>query len=187
MQTAKDKLNKGAKELKEAIGTDNPMALPRLQKIVISTGVGKQNKEKGRVDLIANRLAKITGQKASSRGAKKSIASFKVREGDPVGLVVTLRGGRMHGFLEKLLHAVIPRIRDFRGYPESSVDEMGNLTIGLKEHTVFPETADEDLKDVFGLAITFTTTAADRAEALAFFRAINFPFKPDSAKIDPAR
>lgn len=187
MQTVKDKLNKGAEELKKVIGTANPMALPHLEKVVVSTGVGKQNKEKGRVDFIASRLAKITGQKAASRGAKKSIASFKVRQGEPVGLVVTLRGGRMHGFVEKLLHAVIPRIRDFRGYSESSVDEMGNLTIGLKEHTVFPEAADEDLKDVFGLAITFTTTARNRAEALAFFRAIGFPFKADSAKITAAR
>jgi large subunit ribosomal protein L5 len=153
------------------------MALPRLQKIVINTGIGKINKEKTRIALITDRLAKITGQKVAIRGAKKSIASFKVRQGDPVGLAVTLRGMRMYGFLEKLFNAVIPRIRDFRGFPESSVDEMGNLTIGLKEHTVFPETADEDLKDVFGLAITFTTNAKDKKEAVEFFKAIGFPFK----------
>lgn len=161
------------------------MAAPRLQKITISTGIGKVNKDKNRVALVADRLAKITGQKAAIRGAKKSIASFKVRQGDPVGMAVTLRGSRMKGFLEKLLNAVIPRIRDFRGFPESLVDEMGNLTIGLREHTVFPETADEDLKDVFGLAITFTTTAKNRGEAIDFFRGIGFPFKSDSVKINP--
>jgi large subunit ribosomal protein L5 len=185
MKTIKDKFQKKIATLKSELGIDNLMALPRLQKIVINTGIGKFNKEKAKVALLTDRLAKITGQKVAIRGAKKSIASFKVRQGDPVGLAVTLRGMRMYGFLEKLFNAVIPRIRDFRGFPESSVDEMGNLTIGLKEHTVFPETADEDLKDVFGLAITFTTTAQNRQEALAFFRAIGFPFKPNSAKINP--
>lgn len=155
----------------------NSMAQPRLEKIVVAVGVGRFNKDKKRLELIIDRLAKITGQKAALRGAKKSIASFKVRQGDTVGLMVTLRGRRLRGFWSKLLNAAIPRIRDFRGFAEKSVDEMGNLTIGLREHTIFPETADEDLKDVFGLAITFTTTAKNRAEALAFFKTLGFPFK----------
>lgn len=181
MKTIKDKFIQKVATMK---GTKNPMALPHLEKIIINTGIGKFNKEKAKVALITDRLAKITGQKAALRGAKKSIASFKVRQGDPVGLSVTMRGMRMYGFLEKLFNAVIPRIRDFRGFSESSVDEMGNLTIGLKEHTVFPETADEDLKDVFGLAITFTTNAQSKKEAVEFFRAIGFPFKADSARIN---
>ena len=155
----------------------NVMAAPRLSKIVVSVGVGKQNKDKKRLELITDRLAKITGQKSAPRGAKKSIASFKVRQGDVVGLLVTLRGKRMRGFLSKLLEASIPRIRDFRGFDDKSVDEMGNLTIAIREHTIFPETADEDLKDVFSLGITFVTTAKNREEALAFFRGIKFPFK----------
>lgn len=184
MKTIKDKIEKQTSTLKQTLGLKNPMALPRLQKIVVSVGVGKVNKDKAKMTLIADRLAKITGQKAALRGAKKSIASFKVRQGDPVGLAVTMRGMRMYGFLEKLLHAVIPRIRDFRGFSATSVDEMGNLTIGLREHTVFPETADEDVRDVFGLSINFTTTAKNRAEAIAYFQAIGFPFKPDSVKIN---
>jgi len=155
------------------------MALPRLSKVVVSTGVGKINKDKKRLELITDRLAKITGQKPSPRGAKKSIASFKVREGDVVGMTTTLRGKRMQGFLEKLLNSAIPRIRDFRGFSEKSVDEMGNLTIALREHTIFPETADEDLKDVFGLAITFVTTAQNRDQALTLFHSIKFPFKKE--------
>ncbi len=155
----------------------NPMAVVRLSKIVVNTGVGKVNKDKKRMELIADRLAKITGQKTAPRGAKKSIASFKMRQGDIVGLMVTLRGGRARGFLEKLLNVVLPRVRDFRGFPEKSVDAMGNLTIALREHTVFPETADEDLKDVFGLAITLVTTAKTRPEALDFFHTLGFPFQ----------
>lgn len=165
----------------------NPMAKVRLEKIVVATGVGKVNKDKTRLELIADRLAKITGQKPALRGAKKSIASFKVREGDPVGLAVTLRGGRAKGFLAKLLNASFPRIRDFRGFPETVVDEMGNLTVGLREHTIFPETADEDLRDVFGLAITLVTRSAGRPSdrrpaALAFFRELGFPFKKSGEK-----
>jgi large subunit ribosomal protein L5 len=177
MPTVKEKISKGEKELKAKLNTDNVMALPRLTKVVVAIGVGKQNKDKKRMELIADRLTKITGQKPAPRGAKKSIASFKVRQGDIVGMMVTLRGKRMHGFLEKLLNAAIPRIRDFRGFNETSVDEMGNLTFALKEHTIFPETADEDLKDVFGLAITFVTTAKNREQALALLNQIGFPFK----------
>ena len=163
--------------LQKELGLTSPMAVPRLTHVVVTTGVGKVNKDKKRLELITNRLAKITGQKPAVRGAKKSIATFKSRAGDVVGYAVTLRGARMFGFVEKLLNASIPRIRDFRGFDPKQVDEMGNLTIGLREHTIFPETADEDLKDVFGLAITFVTSAKNRTEALAFFRSIHFPFK----------
>jgi large subunit ribosomal protein L5 len=153
------------------------MAEPRLSKVVISTGVGKVNKDKHRLEVIVDRLAKISGQKPAPRGAKKSIASFKVREGDVTGYLVTLRGARMRGFVEKFLNAAVPRIRDFRGFDDKSVDEIGNLTLGLREHTLFPETADEDLKDVFGLSVTFTTTARDRQAALKLFRSLGFPLK----------
>jgi len=154
----------------------NLLALPKLVKVSISTGVGKF-KDKKQLDLIADRLSRITGQKAAPRGAKKSIAGFKVRQGDTIGLAVTLRGKRMSGFLDKLLNVVIPQLRDFRGLEEKSVDEMGNLTLGIREHAVFPETADEELKNIFGLAITIVTTAKNRDEALPFFKSLGFPFR----------
>lgn len=177
MSLVKEKIAKQRAALQKDLGVTNVMALPRLERIVVSAGVGKLNKDKKRLELIADRLGRITGQKPAPRGAKKSIASFKVRQGDVVGFAVTLRGKRLYGFADKLLNVSLPRIRDFRGFDPKAVDEMGNLTIGLREHTLFPETADEDLKDVFSLAVTFVTTAKNRTEALAFFRAIGFPFK----------
>ncbi len=176
MSITKEKLNKQLSSLKKELGRDNALALPRLSKVVINVGVGHYH-DKKRNELVADRVAKITGQKAAVRGAKKSIASFKVRQGDVVGVVTTLRGPRMWGFVDKLLNVAIPRIRDFRGYDDKSIDEMGNLSIGIKEHIIFPETADEELKDVFGLTVTLTTTAKNRKEALAFFHAIGFPFR----------
>jgi large subunit ribosomal protein L5 len=163
-------------ELKTKLGAKNALALPNLVKVVINSGTGRA-RDKKRNELVADRLAKITGQKASARGAKKSIASFKLREGEVIGFATTLRGRRMYGFLDRLLNVVIPRIRDFKGYDRKSIDELGNLTIGLKEHNVFPETADEEIKDVFGLSVTIVTTAKNKKEAEAFFEAVGFPFK----------
>lgn len=163
--------------LKEQFGYTNVNASPKLLKITVSSGVGKADKTKKA--LVENRLARITGQKAAPRAAKQSIAQFKMRQGDVIGYQVTLRGARMNEFLEKLIHIVLPRTRDFRGLNASAIDEMGNLTIGIKDHTIFPETAEEDLKDVFGLAITFTTTAKTKKEADAFFRHLGVPFKKD--------
>ena len=126
------------------------MAAPKTKKVVINTGTGTaMKKDKNKNEAIALRLAKITGQKPSLRGAKQSISSFKVRQGDPIGAIVTLRGKRMYAFLEKLINVALPRTKDFRGLKRSAVDNIGNLTIGIKEHTIFPETADEDIKDVF--------------------------------------
>lgn len=176
MSITKQKLEKKLPELKKELAETNLLALPRLTKIVVNTGIGK-NRDKKRVELVADRLAKITGQKAAERGAKKSVASFKVRQGDVIGLSVSLRGPRMWGFLDKLLNVTIPRIRDFRGFDPKAIDEMGNLSIGIKEHTIFPETADEELKDVFGMTITLATTAKNKKEALVYFQAMGFPFK----------
>ncbi len=157
-------------------GYKNPMQRPRLTKVVISVGVGSF-KDKNKFKVVEDRLAKITGQKAASRGAKISIASFKSRAGDVVGYQVTLRGPRMHDFLEKLIHIALPRTKDFRGIPTTGADEMGNYTLGIKEHTIFPETADEELKDVFGMAITVVTTAKSREEVLKLLAHLGFPFK----------
>lgn len=160
--------------LRGDFGYTNVMQTPKIVKVVVSTGTGKIA-DKNKVKLIEDRLAKITGQKAAPRAAKKSIATFKLREGDIIGYQVTLRGQRMHDFLNKLIHVTLPRMRDFRGIAANAIDEIGNITIGLREHTIFPETSDEELKDVFGLAITVVTTAKDKKEAAAFFKHLGFP------------
>jgi large subunit ribosomal protein L5 len=160
--------------LSEGFSYTSRMQAPRILKVVVSTGVGKKRDPK-QLALIEDRLSRITGQKPAPRTAKASIATFKVREGDTVGLHVTLRGGRMFDFLDKLIHIALPRTRDFRGLSASAIDDMGNLTIGIKEHTIFPETSDEDLKDVFGMAITIVTTAKNKKEAEAFFRHLGLP------------
>ncbi|NBD74283.1 50S ribosomal protein L5 [Patescibacteria group bacterium] len=162
--------------LKERFGYTNRMQTPRVEKVVVATGTGKIV-DKAKIELIQDRLARITGQKAAPRGAKKSIASFKVREGDVIGYQVTLRGSRMRDFLEKLVHIALPRTRDFRGISPKAIDEMGNITIGVREHTIFPETSDEDLKDVFGLSITIVTTAGTKAEAEALLRHLGLPLQ----------
>ena len=167
--------------LAETFGYTSPMQSPRITKVVVSSGVGKK-RDKKQLELIEDRLAKITGQKAAPRAAKTSIASFKVREGDTVGLQVTLRGARMYDFLDKLIHIALPRTRDFRGISAGAIDDMGNLTVGIREHTIFPETSDEDLKDVFGLAITIVTTAKSKAEAEAFFRHLGMPLRTTEPK-----
>lgn len=168
---------KGAFEaMKAEFGYDNPMQAPRLSKVVVSVGVGSVS-DKKRQEMIGQKLARITGQKSAPRLAKKSIASFKVREGMLSGFQVTLRGASARGFLDKLLNVALPRTKDFRGLATTIVDDMGNATVGIKESTVFPELADEDLRETFGLAVTTVTTAKSKAEAKAFLTAIGFPFR----------
>ncbi len=179
MKTMKETLQGVYPALKEELGYTNTMQAPRVEKVIISTGVGKiQDKQK--LVLIKDRLAKITGQKAIGRPAKKSIASFKLRQGEIIGYQATLRGPRMHDFLYKLIHLTLPQTRDFRGLSTSSIDDMGNYTLGIKEHTIFPETADEDIKDVFGLSITIVTTAKTKKEAEALLRHVGFPLQQSS-------
>lgn len=176
MSVTKDTEKKAFDAMKADFGYKNKLQAPRLTKVVISTGVGKI-KDKNKIEVIKDRLARLTGQKAAARGAKKSIATFKVRQGDIVGFQVTLRGARMYDFLDKLIHIAFPRTRDFRGISTNGIDSLGNMTIGIKEHTIFPETSDEDLKDVFGLAITVVTSAKGKKEAEAFFRHLAFPLQ----------
>ena len=176
--TVKEKSQKSYSALNDKFGYKNVMAAPRLKKIIVASGTGSAMKrDNKRNDLVADRMTKITGQKPALRGAKQSIASFKIRQGDPVGISVTLRGPRMYAFLEKFFNIAIPRTKDFRGYNASSVDDIGNLTLSVKEHTIFPETADEDIKDVFGLAVTIVTSAKTKEEGTAFFDMIGVPFK----------
>jgi large subunit ribosomal protein L5 len=154
------------------------MSAPRIKKVVVAVGTGSGIKrDKDRNKFVMDRLAKITGQKPATRGAKKSIASFKIRIGDPIGVMVTLRGARMYGFLDKLINVAIPRTKDFRGIERKVVDNIGNMTMSVKEHTIFPETGDEDIKDIFGLGITIVSTAKNKAEATDFFELIGIPFK----------
>ncbi len=175
-------LNKGSFDaLKGKFAYKNPMQAPTLSKLVISTGTGSV-KDKKKVELISDRLSKITGQKPAPRSSKKSIASFKVRQGDLVGYQVTLRGKRMYDFIDKLVHIALPRTKDFRGITKTAVDQMGNYTLGIKEHTIFPETSDEDLKDVFGFGITIVTTSKNKEETLAFLEYLGFPFKKEESK-----
>ena len=134
------------------------------------------------MELIENRLATITGQKAAPRAAKKAIATYKTRIGDKVGYQTTLRGKRAQDFVNRLIHIALPRTKDFKGIPTTSIDEMGNYTLGIKEHTVFAETADEDIKDVFGLGVTIVTTAKNKEEAKAYLTHLGFPFKKEQEK-----
>lgn len=181
MSITKQRQQEAYQALAKDFGYTSPMQGPRILKVVVSSGVGKK-RDKKQIEVIEDRLAKITGQKPSARPAKISIASFKVREGDTVGLQVTLRGARMYDFIDKLIHIALPRTRDFRGLKASAIDDMGNMTVGIKENTIFPETSDEDLKDVFGFAVTIVTTAKSKAEAEAFFRHIGMPLIVEAKK-----
>lgn len=162
--------------LKGDFGYKNVMQAPKIEKIVVSVGTGRVQ-DKAKIALIKDRIALITGQKPSARPAKQSIASFKLRQGDIVGYQVTLRGVRMEHFLNKLIHLSLPQTRDFQGLKLSSIDAMGNYTLGIKEHTIFPECGDEELKDVFSMAITIVTTAKSKKEAEAFLRHIGLPLQ----------
>ncbi len=181
--TVKEKEAESFKKMKELFGYKNMMASPRLQKVVMNVGTGTAiKKDKNKNEMVLERLGKITGQKGSLKGAKQSISSFKIRQGDPIGVSVTLRGKRMYAFLEKLFNVAIPRTKDFRGINRKAVDDIGNLTIGIKEHTIFPETADEDIKDVFGLSITLVSTAKNKKEGTTFYEILGVPFKKEEAK-----
>jgi len=177
MELLQDKQKKAFESLKKEFEWSNPMQSPKIEKVVISVGVGRMTKDKGKVELVQDRLAKITGQKPAARGAKKAISTYKTRIGDLVGYQITLRGARMYDFLNRLIHVALPRTKDFKGISAAAIDDVGNYTLGIREHTVFPETADEDIKDVFGMAITIVTSAKDKKVAKAYLSHLGFPFK----------
>ena len=181
METTQERIKNAYETLKGEFDYKNVMQSPKIEKVVISVGTGRVQ-DKAKIALIQDRLALITGQKPSPRPAKQSIASFKLREGDIIGYQVTLRGKRMIHFLDKLIHLALPQTRDFRGLKVTAIDEMGNYTLGVKEHTIFPECTDEELKDVFSLAITLVTTTSDKKEAEAFLRHIGMPLKKEEDK-----
>lgn len=178
MKSLAEKQAKVFETLGAELGLTNVMQTPKIEKIVVNVGTGSRSKKDRHTnDFIAERLLKITGQKPSGRPAKSSIAGFKTREGDIVGQSVTLRGERMRSFFDKLVDIALPRTKDFRGLDTKSIDSIGNLTLGIKEHTIFPETGDEELQNVFGLSITIVTTAQDKKTAETYFRFLGVPFK----------
>ncbi|MEI6843623.1 MAG: 50S ribosomal protein L5 [bacterium] len=176
MISIKEKTKLAYDALKTEFAYSNKMQAPKIEKVIVSAGIGSL-KDKKKIDVVEDRLTKITGQKPVRKGAKKSIAAFKVREGDPVGMQITLRGQRMYDFLDRLVNIALPRTKDFRGISGNGVDEMGNYTLGIRENTIFPESADEDLKDVFGLSVIIVTNVKNKKETKAFLTHLGFPFK----------
>jgi len=164
-------------QLQEKLGLKNAMLVPRLVKVVINVGFGRFAKEKEFMDSVAKGLTKIAGQKPVMTTAKKSVSAFKIREGLVIGAKVTLRGQRMYDFVDKLVNITFPRVRDFRGLSEKAVDTQGNLTVGFKDYTAFPEIRAEEVTNIFGLEICLATNARNRAEGLELFRLLGFPFK----------
>ena len=162
--------------LMKEFGYTNALAVPRLDKIVVNMGVGEGTQDAKKVDAAAKDLATITGQKAIINKAKKSIATFKLREGQPVGAKVTLRRERMYEFLDRLVNIALPRVRDFRGVSGKSFDGRGNYALGLKEQLVFPEINYDNVDTVRGMDIIICTTARTDAEAKALLRGFDMPF-----------
>ena len=160
----------------EEFGYANDMQIPRLAKIVLNIGVGDAVKDTKKVKAAQQDLTAIAGQKAVVTHARKSIAAFRLREGMPLGTMVTLRGDRMYEFLDRLITIALPRVRDFRGTKGTSFDGRGNFAMGLKEHIVFPEIDFDKVVDVLGMDIVIATTATTDAEAKALLKAFNMPF-----------
>ncbi|MFH1173055.1 MAG: 50S ribosomal protein L5 [bacterium] len=163
--------------LKAELGLSNQMAVPKLVKAVVSIGTGQGLRDPRFNEVAEDTLIRITGQKPITTLAKKSIATFKIRQGMKVGLKVTLRGRRLYDFVDKLVNISLPRIRDFRGLEAKLMDGQGNLTIGFKEHLSFPEIKSDEVEKIHGLEVTIVTTAKNDKDGLALFRKLGFPIK----------
>jgi large subunit ribosomal protein L5 len=166
-----------APALKEGFGIENPMRVPRLEKIVVNMGVGEAVQNSRALDGAMEDLARITGQKAQLRRARKSIAGFKIREGMPVGARVTLRGERMWEFLDRLISIALPRVRDFRGVSPNSFDGHGNYALGLREQLIFPEISYDAIDATRGLDVAVVTTTESDEEARELLRLLGMPFR----------
>ena len=164
-------------KLTEQFGYANVMQVPRLDKVVLNMGIGEAVNDRKKVESAAADLALIAGQKAVITQSRKSIATFKLRENQPIGCKVTLRKARMYEFVDRLINIALPRVRDFRGLNPKSFDGRGNYTIGIKEHIVFPEIDYDKTAEVWGMDITVCTTARTDEEARALLTAFNFPFR----------
>src|ERR687898_1181898 len=163
--------------LQKEFGYKNIMAVPKVTKVVVNMGLGEATSNAKVVDTGADELGKITGQKAAVRKAKKSIAQFKVRQGMPIGAMVTLRGDRMYEFLDRLMNIALPRVRDFRGVNAKGFDGRGNYTLGVKEQIIFPEISIEKVNKISGMDITFVTTAKSDEESYALLKEFGMPFE----------
>lgn len=170
-------------KMMEKFGYKNPMAVPRIEKVIVNTGFGRQvagkttDEQKKFADFISEELGLLCGQKAIKTYAKKAISSFKIRQGMAIGAKVTLRGKKMTDFLERLIHLALPRSRDFKGIEKKSFDKKGNLTIAINEHIAFPEILPEKAKNIFGLEITVVTNAKTREEGLELLKSLGFPIQ----------
>ena len=162
--------------LSKRFGYDNPMQVPRLVKITVNKGVGEASQNKKILDDAVEEVRRITGQQPAVRRARKSISNFKLRDGMPVGVAVTLRGDRMWEFLDRLVTLALPRVRDFRGVPDRSFDGRGNYTLGVKEQIIFPEIDIDKIDRVSGLDVSFVTTAETDEEAHALLKELGMPF-----------
>lgn len=164
-------------QLMKELGYKNPLQVPRLEKIVVNVGLGEAVQDPRILDVVAEDLKLITGQKPAVRRARKSVAGFHLRRGMPIGLKVTLRGRMMYDFLDRLINFALPRVRDFRGLPRDSFDGRGNYNFGLDEQTVFPEIDIDKVKRIFGMDIAIVTTAKTDEEAMHLLEAFGFPFQ----------
>jgi large subunit ribosomal protein L5 len=175
MRALYDEVVKG--KLVEQFGYENPLQVPRLDKVVINMGIGEGVADRKKVESAAADLTLIAGQKAVITKARKSIATFKVREGQAIGCKVTLRKARMYDFVDRLVNIALPRVRDFRGLNAKSFDGRGNYTIGIKEHIIFPEIDYDKTAEIWGMDVVVCTTAETDDEARALLAAFNFPFR----------
>lgn len=180
----KEKYKKNAiPQMKEKFGYKNVMSIPRIRKIVINTGFGKivsnktKDEQKKFSEYIIKNIGAICGQRPVLTVARKSISTFKLREGNIIGAMVTLRGNKMNDFMEKLVNIVLPRSRDFLGINLKAVDGNGNLNLGIKEHIVFPEISPEKSPIILGMEVTIVTDAKTKEEGLELFKLLDFPFK----------
>ncbi|MDR0746552.1 MAG: 50S ribosomal protein L5 [Helicobacteraceae bacterium] len=163
-------------ELMKSLGLANQMLLPKLEKVAISVGAGEGSKDQKLLQNIADTITLIAGQKTVITKAKKSVATFKIRQGMNVGVRVTLRGNQMYNFLEKLISIAVPRIKDFRGFPRSGFDGSGNYNLGLSEQLIFPEVNYDDIVKIHGMNISIVTTARSDKEAFLLLESLGFPF-----------
>ena len=164
-------------KLMQELGYSNPFAVPTLAKVVLNMGIGEAVADSKKATAAANDLTRIAGQKAVITKARKAIANFKIREGQAIGAKVTLRAARMYDFIDRFVNVALPRVRDFRGLSPKSFDGRGNLTIGIKEHIIFPEIDFDKAEEVWGMDIVICTTAKSDDEARALLSAFNFPFR----------
>jgi large subunit ribosomal protein L5 len=163
-------------KIKEAFGYKNNLAVPRIEKVVVNTGIGRFQDEQQIKESIFNDIALICGQRPVYKKAKHAISAFKIREGSIVGIAVTLRGAKMYDFLDRLINVALPRSRDFRGISNKGIDQYGNLSIGLKEQIIFPEISAESAKKIFSLQVCVKTNAKNKQQAFELFKLLGFPF-----------